>query len=237
MSILLPALLNGCAKFAQRLFSQDCVLCGAHAENGQLCTPCRDALPYHAAPACPVCALPTAGGATCGACLKHPPAFARTLAAFSYAFPVDALIHTYKYGGNLALLDLLSEPLAARAMEHALPDLLIPMPLHPARLKERGFNQAREIAAALSRRLAIPLAAQDCRRTRDTPPQASLKLKERAGNLRGAFVCDLPLHGKHVALIDDVMTSGASLDALAQVVRRQGAASVSAWVAARTLPH
>lgn len=178
-----------------------------------------------------------AGGATCGNCLKHPPAFEHTLAAFGYVFPVDALIQAYKYGGNLVLLDLLSEPLAARAMEYALPDLLIPMPLHPARLKERGFNQAREIAAALSRRLAIPLAASACRRIRDTPPQAALKLKERAGNLRGAFVCDLSLHGRHVALIDDVMTSGASLDALAQAVRRQGAARVDAWVAARTLPH
>lgn len=221
----------------QRLFSQDCVLCGAHAENGQLCAPCRDALPYHATVACPVCALPTAGGTTCGACLKHPPAFERTLAAFGYIFPIDALIHAYKYGGNLALLDLLAEPLAARAMEHTLPDLLIPMPLHPARLKERGFNQAREIASVLSRRLGVPLAAQACRRIRDTPPQATLKLKERAGNLRGAFVCDLPLHGKRVALIDDVMTSGASLDALAQAVRRQGADGVEAWVAARTLPH
>ncbi len=184
-----------------------------------------------------MCASPTAGDAVCGACLKHPPAFERTLAAFSYAFPVNALLHAYKYGGELTLLDLLSEPLAARAIEHALPDLLIPMPLHPARLKERGFNQAREIAAALSRRLAVPLAAQACRRLRDTPPQASLKLKERAANLRGAFVCDLPMHGKHVALIDDVMTSGASLDALAQAVRRQGAAGVAAWVVARTPPH
>lgn len=184
-----------------------------------------------------MCALPTVAGSICGACLKHPPAFKRTLAAFGYVFPIDALIHAYKYGGNLTLLGLLAEPLAARAMEHALPDLIIPMPLHPARLQERGFNQAREIAAALSRRLAVPLAAQACRRIRDTPPQAALKLKERAANLRGAFVCDLPLHGKRVVLIDDVMTSGASLDALAQAVRRQGAGGVETWVVARTLPH
>ncbi len=111
------------------------------------------------------------------------------------------------------------------------------MPLHPARLKERGFNQAQEIARQVARRLAIPLDAHACRRLRDTPPQATLKLKKRAANLRGAFSCDLDLSGKRVALIDDVMTTGASLHALAQAVRAKGATQVEAWVVARTLPH
>lgn len=221
----------------QRLFSPNCALCGAAAGNGQICAACRNALPYHPAATCPSCALPTAGGATCGHCLKKPPAFDRSVAAFSYTFPVDALIHSYKYAGNLTLLDLLAGPLAARAIAQRLPDLLIPMPLHPARLQERGFNQALEIARQVARRLAIPLAAQACRRLRDTPPQATLKLKQRAANLRGAFACDIDLSGKRIALIDDVMTSGASLHALAQAVRAQGAVQVEAWVVARTLPH
>jgi ComF family protein len=221
----------------QRLFSQSCVLCGDHAGAEQLCAPCRADLPFHAPVSCPICALPTAGGETCGACLKKPPAFDRTLAAFSYLFPIDAVIHAYKYGGNLALLDLLAQPLIDLAIAHKKPDLLIPMPLHPARLKKRGFNQALEIAKRVSSQLAIPLDAHACRRLHDTPPQATLKPKERAGNLRGAFACDIDLSGKHVALIDDVMTTGASLDELGKAVRAKGAAHVSAWVTARTLPH
>lgn len=221
----------------RRLFSQACLLCGAHAGDGQLCAPCRAALPLHPQPACPRCALPTAGGETCGSCLKKPPAFDRTLAAFSYSFPVDALIHAYKYAGNLALLDLLTEPLIHLVMGQSLPDLLIPMPLHPARLKERGFNQAHEIAKRVSAHLAIPLDGHACRRILDTRPQAALKFKERARNLRGAFSCDVDLTGKRVALIDDVITTGASLDELAKAVRARGAAQVSAWVVARTVPR
>lgn len=221
----------------QRLFSQECLLCGAQAADGQLCPPCRADRPHHPQPACPVCALPTASGETCGACLKKPPAFDRTLAAFSYVFPVDAAIHAYKYAGNLTLLDFLAEPLIHLAAAQAPPDLLIPMPLHPARLKERGFNQAHEIAKLISGKLALPLDGRGCRRILDTRPQAALKFKERAGNLRGAFSCDVDLTGKQVALIDDVMTTGASLNELAKAVRAQGATQVSAWVVARTLPH
>jgi ComF family protein len=186
---------------------------------------------------CTVCAVPLPGGTTCGHCLSHPPAFSHTLSAFHYAFPIDALIHACKYGGNLVLFDLLAEPLATRALAQRLPDLLVPMPLHPHRIRERGFNQAREIAAVLSRRLKVPLAAQGCHRIRNTPPQAALKLKERAANLRDAFECDASLRGKRIALIDDVMTSGASLNALALAARRQGAEEVEAWVVARTPPR
>lgn len=173
----------------------------------------------------------------CGACLNHPPPFDATLAGYSFSFPIDAVLHSYKYAGNLALLELLSMPLAERALEQPRPDLLIPMPLHPRRLARRGFNQAAEIVRHLAARLDVPTALQACRRIRDTAPQATLKLDERPANLRGAFVCDIPLHGKHVALIDDVMTSGATLGELAKAVRKQGAAQVSAWVVARTLPH
>lgn len=221
----------------QTLFSQACLLCGDQATHGQLCAPCHATLPYHDLPACPVCALPTVGGTICGSCLKAPPAFDATLAAFDYVFPIDATLHAYKYAGNLALAEFLATPLAERARHQPLPDLLIPMPLHPARLKQRGFNQALEIARLLARQLAIPHETQACRRLRDTPPQATLDHKERSANLRGAFACGIPLAGKHVALLDDVMTSGASLGELAKAVRKQGATRVSAWVVARTLPH
>lgn len=235
MSNYEPGILNSCANFARRFFTQDCLLCGAPAGSEPLCAPCREDLPWHNAPSCPVCALPTPLGETCGACLKHPPAFSRTLAVFDYAFPLDALLHAFKYGGQLAVLDVLASPLAHRASEIPPPDLLLAMPLHPARLRQRGFNQSHELAKTLSRQLSLPLALDACQRIKDTTPQAELPWKERAKNIRGAFACHGNVSGKRIALVDDVMTTGASLGELARTLRRAGAADVEAWVVARTL--
>jgi ComF family protein len=201
-----------------------------------LCTGCDADLSHYRAPACPVCALPTPGGQTCGACLQHPPAFDRTLAAFSYHFPIDRLLHAFKYSGNLALTEILAKPLALLATNHPKPDLLMPMPLHPGRLRERGFNQSLEIARPISRWLDIPLTADASQRTRNTPTQAGLKLKERRRNVRGAFACDLDLCGKKIAVLDDVMTTGATLNEISRILKNRGASEVNAWVVART-PH
>lgn len=231
------AFLNNCAIIAQSVISRDCVLCGARAPGDGLCAACSAELPRHDEPCCPACAVPTPDGRTCGRCLSHPRAFRQTLAAFGYRFPLDALVQSLKYGGNLALLELLARPLAARAATRPRPDLLIPMPLFPARLRQRGFNQSLELARIVGRRLDIPLAPDACRRIRDTVPQATLPYKARRGNVRGAFVCDLDLAGKRVAVVDDVMTSGASLDELSKALRKGGAEAVSAWVVARALPE
>jgi ComF family protein len=184
---------------------------------------------------CPRCALPSPGGAVCGRCLRHPPAFDRARAAFSYGFPLDALIQHFKYAGDLALADLFAELLAEKLKDQPRPDLLLAMPLHPRRLTERGYNQAAEIARRLAPRLDMSWRPDGLRRLRDTPPQAGLKLLARRRNLRGAFACDLDLGGLRVALLDDVMTSGSSLGELAKCVRRAGAVEVEAWVVARTL--
>jgi len=211
-----------------------CLLCGVTAFHRPLCAACEVDLPHYSTAACPVCALPAPGGQVCGICLRRPPAFDRTLAAFSYGFPVDRLLHAFKYGGNLALVDALAQPLARLVAVQPRPDLLLPMPLHPSRLKERGFNQSLEIAKPISSWLDIPLEACACRRTRDTPTQAGLKLRERRRNVRGAFACDLDLSGKSVAVLDDVMTTGATLEEISRVLRRSGATTISAWVVART---
>lgn len=129
---------------------------------------------------------------------------------------------------------MLATPLAQLAAGHPKPDLLLPMPLHPGRLKERGFNQSLEIAKPISRWLDIPLAADACQRTRDTPTQTGLKWKERRRNVRGAFACDLDLSGKKIAILDDVMTTGATLNEISRVLKACGASEVSAWVVART---
>jgi ComF family protein len=237
LSNLSAYILNGCTKFVHAFLPHHCVLCGASTLNRLLCAGCDADLPHYGAPACPACALPAQGGNLCGACLRHPPAFDRTLAAFSYRFPIDRLLHAFKYSGNLALIEVLAKPLARFAAEHPKPDLLLPMPLHPERLKERGFNQSLEIAKTISRWLDIPLMAEACRRTRDTPSQAGLKWKERRRNVRGAFASDLDLAGKRIAVLDDVMTTGATLNEVSRILKGRGAAEVSAWVVARTLPE
>lgn len=219
----------------QRLIAQDCVLCGAASEVS-LCPACTADLPCQPEASCPICALPTPQGEVCGACLKRPPAFSHTLAAYSYGFPVDVLIHALKYGGNLSLAPLLAERLASLARKRECPDLLIPMPLHRTRLLERGFNQALEIGRTIAAELRIPVEVSACRRIRNTTGQTGLSWQERRRNVRGAFVCDVDLTGKRIAVLDDVMTTGATVDEVSRVLRRRGAADVSTWVVARTLP-
>ncbi len=227
-------LLNKCVSFTQSLLPQACFLCGARVTGKQLCPACAADLPV-SGHACPQCALPSHDGAICGACLKHPPAFDRTLAAFAYAFPLDVLIRQCKYTHATQLTALFAEHMAERVGANTHLDLLLPMPLHPARLAQRGFNQAVEITRRLAPQVGIAWQADACQRVRNTPSQAGLDLKARQRNLRGAFSCSIDLSGKRVALIDDVMTSGSSLDELARVVRKAGAVEIHAWVLARTL--
>lgn len=222
--------------FFNRLAPPACLLCGGPSGAAALCAGCRDDLPWHRAPCCPQCALPTPAGALCGACLKHPPAFARTQAALVYAWPLDRLIPRLKYHGQLAAAPVLAECLRDCVENAAPPDRLIPMPLHAARVRERGFNHAAEIARELAKRLRLPLDATSCRRVRDTAPQMGLRHDARHRNVRGAFACTADLAGLRIAVVDDVMTTGTSLDELAKTLIKAGAASVENWIVARTLP-
>jgi ComF family protein len=171
----------------------------------------------------------------CGACLAAPPRYARVTALHAYEFPVDALVQAYKYRGQLALARVFGAALAAAAPPGA--DAIVPMPLAPRRLAERGYNQALEIARVVAAARRVPLLAHACRKVVETPPQAALPWAERAGNVRRAFVCDADLRGRRVAVVDDVLTTGATLDELARVLRRAGAVEVEGWVVARTLPR
>ncbi len=191
-------------------------------------------MPHLAALRCPVCAVPTPNGEVCGRCLKKPPAFSNTVAAYSYDFPLDRLIQALKYNEQIVLASMFAEKLSQRIDRCSLPDCMLAMPLHPARQKNRGFNQAQLIARPLSKSLGLPLLSHACQRLRDTPSQTSLPFDERTRNMRGAFDCNADLAGKNVALVDDVMTTGASMDALANAALAKGAASVKAWVVART---
>jgi len=235
LSILTGNFLNIRTKLWQALPAQPCLLCGTFSHNGAWCKACDSSLPYLTAPHCPLCALPTLNGDICGRCLKRKPQFDRTLAVFAYSFPLDKLVQALKFGERLMLVDGLADSLAQRV--EVRPDCIIAMPLHPSRLRERGFNQSTELARRVANILNIPLLPHACQRVRDTPPQSALKWKERGKNMRKAFICTQDLSGKHVAVVDDVMTSGASLNEVAVALRSAGAHEVSAWVIARTLPH
>jgi ComF family protein len=246
--------LNNRLSFVQALLGSDCLLCGAPIRPGStaglhpgansgsadFCFSCRKTLPYLSSSHCIVCAVAVTGAGTCGACLAKPPAFDRTVAAFEYAFPIDALLQSLKYRSNLAMARVLADLLSARITSSLkpaeLPDCIMPMPLHDARLRERGFNQALEIARSISKSTRIPLLADVCQRIRDTPSQTQLPWKEREKNIRGAFACEADFSGKHVAILDDVMTTGSSLNELSKLLHKRGAAQVSAWVVARTFP-
>jgi ComF family protein len=224
-------------RHAHSRFPHICLLCGGNAGSDRLCRGCTDDLPWHRMPHCPQCALPTANGRLCGACLKRPPAFDRTRSALSYRFPVDQLIQRLKYNGRLAAAPVLGDLLARDVESAPHPDLLIPMPLHPSRIRERGFNHASEIGRHVARSLGLPLATTFCQRIRDTPPQVALAYDARRRNVRGAFTCSGDVAGKRIAVIDDVMTTGTSLDELSKTLKQAGATEVEAWVVARTLPH
>lgn len=217
------------------MLPQACLLCAAQSGHTLLCKDCDQALPRLPADCCATCALPVPDGDICGACLNHPPRYDRTTAVFIYDFPVDALIQACKYGGNLAIAAALGNALGKVVSESA--DFIVPMPLSAQRMRERGFNQALEIARRVSNITGIPLLSDACRKIMETQPQVTLPWKERAKNVRGAFVCDADFSGKRIAVVDDVMTTGATLNELARNLRQAGAAHISVWVVARTLPR
>jgi ComF family protein len=163
--------------------------------------------------------------------------FDRTIAVFRYAHPVDAMLQRYKYQHRLHLAEPLADMIMEKLQEQSSPDLIIPMPLHPQRLKERGFNQSLEIARHLANRMQLPMEAAAVVRTKFSPPQASLPLKARVKNMKHAFACTRRFDGLRIALVDDVMTTGASLNALAKAIKDAGAEQVECWVLARTLPQ
>jgi ComF family protein len=172
--------------------------------------------------------------AVCGQCQQQPPPFDRVLSPFLYQTPVDHLILQLKFSQRLEMARLLGE-LMARWLEPRLdsrPDEIIPVPLHPRRQRTRGFNQALELARPIARHLQLPLNTRSCQRQRYTAPQTGLDATARARNVKKAFQIKGPL-GRRIALVDDVMTTGQTMQALAKALRKAGAEEVEVWVCAR----
>jgi ComF family protein len=177
------------------------------------------------------------GAEVCARCLTRRLAFDRVVATLAYTFPADALVRSLKYRGSLACARPLSAALADPLDAEPYPDLVMPMLLAPRRLRERGFNQAMEIARLVGAEFGLGITANGCRRSCESAPQARLPWKERAANVRNAFVCELDLEGKSVTVVDDVLTTGATLNELAATLKRRGAREVVGWIAAHTPPH
>jgi ComF family protein len=211
-----------------------CAFCSAALPGGAVCAGCAASLPWND-PACLRCALPLPGGGTCGTCSRAPPPFDAAWCAFRYEAPVDALVQGLKFNARLQHAPLLGALLAQRLAQRAtpLPELLLPVPLHAWRLARRGFNQALEVARHLAPALALTLAPTGARRVRRTQEQTDLSAAQRRRNVRGAFAVDAALAGRSVALLDDVMTTGATLAELARACRAAGAARIEAWAVAR----
>lgn len=240
---------------AQRIFPASCVLC--EARGMAFCEPCRDEAMATLSFACSQCAIPLDAppgshdvAQLCGACLRRAPAFDATIAAATYDAPFDSLVRALKYRAQLSLAPVLAELVAARlaaripqskageAFDAAAIDVLIPVPLARERLAARGFNQALELARPLGKKLGLPIDAESVLRIRDTPPQAALPHDERRKNMRGAFAVRdgrrAALDGLCIGVVDDVMTTGATLDEFAATLKRAGAARVVNLVVART---
>ena len=217
-------------KLASLLFGGSCFVCRGAARS-LLCAQCEAELPRLERPLCPRCALESPGGVICGRCLTQSPAYDATHAALAYDFPADALVQALKFRSELALAPLLAGMLADKVRGDRV-DHVVPVPLSAQRLRHRGYNQAVEIARHL-RKVDIGL----CERTREAPPQMELPYAERQHNVRGAFRCTRALIGARVAVVDDVMTTGATLDEMARTLKAAGAVHVVNWVVARTLPH
>jgi ComF family protein len=205
--------------------------------TSRICQPCLTRF-APAVPRCTRCALGVpAGQPLCGVCLREPPPYARTVAAFDYVPPWDHLIARFKFHAALDLAPVFVQHLVATPRQET-PTLLLPIPLSEERLRERGYNQAWELARRLARAMHVRAAARLLLRVRDTPHQMALPLERRAGNVRGAFAIEprrrAELDGQAVALVDDVMTTGATAAEAARVLLQAGAAQVQVWVVART---
>jgi len=221
------------------LLPQVCQLCGdiTGGSNVGLCRACHDALPSMPL-GCMRCANPLSSSnksdkLLCGHCLKQPPAYDDTIALFPYQQPIDSLVQALKFRHQLNHGLLLAKLMARHlADKQASADCIIPVPLHSTRLRQRGFNQALELARPISKKLNIPIDSHSCRRRHDTQSQSSLPLDQRKQNVRYAFVVK-PCRYEHVAIVDDVMTSGHTVNALATALKHQGVKKVSVWTCCR----
>ncbi len=218
-------------------FRSTCLLCEAvFAGPHRLCPSCRADLPVLGSH-CRACALPLAVDGLCGRCQQRPPVVGEVWAALLYQPPLDSLLRGLKFHRQLLVATCLSQLMAEqlRARDGVLPELIVPVPLHRQRLRQRGFNQALEIARPLAATLGVPVDHGCCQRSQATASQSGLSARQRESNVRHAFRLRRCPKVRHLALVDDVLTTGATTAALAKLFLRAGVGRVDIWVCARVL--
>lgn len=213
-----------------------CILCGDKASNLAVCNDCIDSIPTQEH-TCPRCAYPLSVSASCGQCLLHPPEQNSSFSLFLYQNPVDRLIAEMKYHDKIHLCHFFAELMSQQLILRTQPQALIPVPLHAKRLRERGYNQSVELSQALSTRLNIPTLTDHISRIKNTSPQARLPYKKRKQNLKGAFSIEQSDLPEHVAIIDDVLTSGHTANEVARTLRKAGVMIIEVWTIARAIQH
>lgn len=221
-------------RLADALLPPACTLCGVNTGGALLCAACTAELPWNT-PACPGCALPSAQAVPCPACQQRPRAFDAAFAAFVLAKPVQQGIHALKYQARFQQSALLASAFVSELRRRAepLPTLLIPVPLHWRRQWRRGYNQSQELARWIGAALPVAVDATAATRLRFTPDQIGQTAVQRRRNLKDAFAVSPRVAGQHIALLDDVMTTGATLEELARACRAAGASRIEAWAIAR----
>ncbi len=227
--------------FLRQLYPPVCVLCGStHCENRDLCAACEADLHinHHA---CCMCAIPLPGdmpSALCGQCLQRKPNFDLAWSPFIYAQPLEWMIHQLKFNAKLAFGRVLGN-LAVQHLPDWLekPDCIIPVPLHPRRLRERGFNQSLELAKGIAGHLHIEISTGCCSRPVYTQPQTGKDAKQRKRNIKGAFLFNNQEQYRHVAIFDDVITTGSTVSELARIIKKSGVPRVDVWSIARADKH
>ena len=233
LDLLFPPLCHVCREFIP------------DAGDLEICSRCMEKIPKLVSPLCPVCGAPFAteddGDHLCGPCLLHHPPFLAARSATLYSGPVQGLIHRLKYGKKVHLarpLGLLAAGCLASFVEEKAPDLIVPVPLHRKRLRQRGFNQSQLIAAVLGKAWGVPLVVGNLRRVRWTEPQTGLAAAERGGNVRDAFAVRNAegVRGKRVLLVDDVFTTGSTVRACAEPLQEAGVADLLVVTVARGMP-
>ncbi len=223
------------------LLPGQCHLCHCKLNHNLLCSACGSNLPHISTSCCGIChaLLNTQTNTVCGQCLREPPPFRKIHTLFSYDYPIDGMIMGIKFAQQLSTADLLGKLLLEKIKDWyqhtALPECLIPVPLHTKRLRQRGYNQAIEIARPIGKALGLPMDISSIKRVKATLAQAELPEKQRAANIKGAFALQRALLAKHVVIIDDVITTGHTVSELATTLKQAGAETVDVWCCARTL--
>jgi len=222
------------------LIKHTCPLC-AEASKSLICSSCKTMLP-NIETQCIQCGLPLDKIDTlnntlrCGQCLQTPPAFDACISPYHYALPINQFVTQLKFHQKLHYAKILADLLIDRidSATEKLPECIIPVPLHPARLRQRGFNQALEIARPIAKKYSLKLDSQCCKRIVSTPPQMQQNKQARQKNIRNAFRVLDNFNYQDIAIVDDVMTTGQTLNELARVLRMHGAKHIQVWAVARS---